>query len=59
VADEPEGDAAPLTSSNERLLLHAIAVGRGGIRSVASATITRQAPFAPVVLAAWRGPAGG
>ena len=58
VADEPEGDNAPLTSANQRLMLHALAVGRGGARGTAAATVVRQAPGAPVVLAAWRGAAG-
>lgn len=54
VADDPEGDAQPLHSSNERVLLVAVAragqVARGG----ASATVMRTGPGAPVVLAAWR-----
>ncbi len=59
VADDPEGDGSPLTSANQRLLLHAVAVGRSDARGMAAATISRQMPGAPVELAAWRGPGGG
>ena len=58
VADEPEGDGTALQSANERLLLYAVALGRGGARGIASATIARQSPGAPVELAAWRGAPG-
>ncbi len=54
MADDPEGDGQPLTSLNQRLMLHAVASGRDGVRGVAAATIARQAPGAPVELAAWR-----
>lgn len=58
VADEPEGDAVPLVSGNQRLLLQAVARGRAGARGAVALTIERPAAGAPVVLVAWRGAAG-
>ncbi|HTU99155.1 MAG TPA: hypothetical protein VMF13_01355 [Luteitalea sp.] len=58
IADEPEGDGLPGISQNERLLVRAVSRGAADSRGEASATITRTAPGAPVVLEAFRrGPA--
>ena len=54
VADEPEGDGQPLVSTNQRLLVRALALGAGGMRGVVTGTIERAAPGAPVTLASWR-----
>ncbi len=54
VADEPEGDAAPFRSSNQRLLLHAVARAGSEARGAASVTIGRANPGAAVTLTAWR-----
>jgi hypothetical protein len=54
VADDPEGDASPLRSTNQRLWLHAVARGTGQSRATAAAVISRSAPGAPVVLESWR-----
>ena len=56
VADDPEGDGLPLRNTNERLLLCAVSRGRGSARGMASATIARRLPGAPVTLSAYRGP---
>ena len=58
VADDPEGDAQPLRSTNERLLLTAVARVGATARGEAAATVVRAGPGAPVVLAAWRVAAG-
>jgi hypothetical protein len=54
VADDPEGDAQPLRSANQRLLLAAVAQAAGDARSEARATVWRTGPGGPVLLAAWR-----
>jgi hypothetical protein len=54
VADDPEGDGVPSVSDNQRLLLRALAVGAGGARGIATATVERAAPGAPVRLVSWR-----
>lgn len=54
VADDPEGDGMPASSENQRLLLRALAVGAGSARGIATATVERSAPGAPVRLASWR-----
>lgn len=54
VADDPEGDGLPARSANQRLLLRALAVGSGGARGIATATVERSAPGAPVRLVSWR-----
>lgn len=54
VADDPEGDGLPGVSDNQRLLLRALALGAGGARGIATATIERAAPGAPVRLVSWR-----
>lgn len=54
VADDPEGDARPLRSANQRLLLTAIARVGADARGEAGATVTRAAPGAAIQLAAWR-----
>ena len=54
VADDPEGDGLPGVSGNQRLLLRALAVGPGGARGIATATVERSAPGAPVRLVSWR-----
>lgn len=58
VADEPEGDGQPLVSTNQRLLLASVARVAGDARGAVSATVVRQAPGAPVELAAWRASPG-
>ena len=55
VADEPEGDNRPDQDTNQRLLLTAVARGRGGIRGLARAAITRTSPGASVRVLAWHG----
>lgn len=54
VADEPEGDRQPLRSTNQRLLLTAVARVGAGARGEATATLVRAGPGAAVELDAWR-----
>jgi len=54
VADDPEGDGLPSVDGNQRLLLRALAVGPMGGRGLATATIARTSPGAPVRLVSWR-----
>lgn len=58
VADDPEGDGQPTLSGNQRLLLSAVARGRGGSRGAASAVIARSGPGATVRILAWHGASG-
>lgn len=59
VADDPEGDFLPLRSTNQRLMLAAVARARHDARGAASATISRTGPGAVVTLLAWHGDSGG
>jgi hypothetical protein len=54
LADDPEGDGRPDLSANQRLLLRAVVHGAAGTTSGASATVTRDAAGAAVVLASFR-----
>lgn len=54
VADDPEGDGSPGTSVNGRLLLRAVARGRGWARGTAAVTVARDVAGSPVRLVAWR-----
>jgi hypothetical protein len=58
VADDPEGDGQPTWSTNQRLLLAAVARSRGGSQGVATAVIARSGPGAAVRLMAWHGAPG-
>jgi hypothetical protein len=58
VADDPEGDGQPIRSTNQRLVLAAVARGRGGSRGAATAVIARSRPGATVRLLAWHGASG-
>lgn len=58
VADDPEGDGQPARSTNQRLLLAAMAAGRDTARATVVVAVGRSGPGAPVRLLAWHAASG-